>query len=137
MSAAPFTRRIPKRFKKAVTFTATGDGAVGTVTIATVTGGVIILQGGVLCTTLLTGNGILELGTASNTAGLIAQTTGTDIDADEWWQDASPELRISPAIVNQLISQDIILTVSSDTITAGVLEFLFYWLPMTNDGNMA
>lgn len=126
-----------RKFIKTVTFTALGDGAVGTVTIATVTGRVLITRGGVCCTTLLTGSGTLALGTASNTTGLIGTTTGTDIDANEFWQDTTPEFGLSPAIVNQCISRNIILTVAGDTITAGVLEFAFYYLPLSNTGLMA
>lgn len=137
MSVAPFTRRIPKFFQKSVTFTALGDGAVGTVTIATVTGRVLITHGAAFCSTLLTGSGTVELGTASNTAGLIPQTTGTAIDANEFWSDATPELRVSPAITDTLVNGNIILTVAGDTITAGVIVFGFYWLPMSDDGNMA
>lgn len=137
MSVAPYTRRIPKFFEKTITFDGTTFGDVGTDTIATITGRVLIVHGGVYCSTLLTGAGTLELGFASNTAALIAQTTATAIDADEWWQDATPELKGSPAIVNQLVSADIILTTASATVTAGVLVFGFYWLPMSSSGNMA
>lgn len=137
MPGDPFPRRVPKLFRKTVTFDAgTGSGAVGTVAIATVTGAVAITLGAVRCTTSLTGSGTVELGTADNTAGLIAQTTGTDIDASDFWQDATPEVKISPAITNQCVCADIILTVGSATITAGVLEFDFYWVPLSADGNM-
>ena len=139
MSVAPYTRRIPKFFEKTITFTgAAGLGAVGTVAIATVTGRILITHGGVFCSTLLAGaTATLELGTANNTAGLIAQTTATEIDADEWWQDATPEVKISPAIIDQLVSANIIATVGTANITAGVLVFGFYWLPMSSNANVA
>jgi hypothetical protein len=140
MAAAPYTRRIPKRFKKTVTFDGTaGAGAVGTVAVGTVTGAILITSGAVRCTTLLTtaAGATVEMGTAGNTAGLIAQTTGIDIDANEFWQDATPELRVSPAIVNIAVGGDIIITVGTDAVTAGVLEIVFYWLPLSDDGNLA
>ncbi len=140
MSVAPFTRRIPKAFDKTITFTGAASlGAVGTVPIATITGQVLIVHGGVFCSTLLTsaGGGTIEFGSADNTDGLIAQTTATDIDASDWWQDATPEVKISPAIINQLIGANLIYTVGTGDITAGVLEFFCYWLPFSSDGNMA
>lgn len=134
---APYTRRIPKKLVKTITFDGSTYGDVGTDLIATVTGSVLITHGAVRCKTLLTGSGVLELGCTGNTAALIAQTTATDIDANEFWQDATPEPRVSPAIVDQAVCGDIILTTSSATVTAGVLEFVFYWLPLSEDGNMA
>ena len=138
--SAPFPARIAKVFRKTITFTgAASAGAVGTVAVATTTGSVLITAGGVLCTTLLTsaGGGTLTLGTASNADGLIGLTTATAIDASEWWQDSTPEAQISPAIVNQLVTGNIILTVGTADITAGVLEFCFYYLPFSSTGNLA
>lgn len=121
-------------FRKTITFDGVTNGAVGTITVATTTGAILIERGGALCSTLLTGSGTIELGVASNTAALIAQTTGTDLDANEFWQDASPELGVSAAIVDKCVKGNIILTVASATITAGVIEFCFYYRPLTSDG---
>lgn len=128
---------LPHRFYKTITFdAAAGSGGVGTVAIASVTGGVCIHRMSVFCSTLLTGAGTIEMGTANNTAGLIAQTTGTALDAEEFWQDATPEVEISPAIVDQLVSANIILTVGSATITAGVIQICIDWTPVTTDGSL-
>ena len=139
MAAAPYTRRIPKRFKKTITFDgAAGSGAVGTVAVGTVTGSILITAGTVRCTTLLAGGGAtVEMGTAGNTAGLIEQTTATEIDANEFWRDLSPELRVSPAIVNIAIGGNLIITVGTNPVSSGVLEIVFYWLPSSDDGNIA
>lgn len=140
MAAAPYTRRIPKLFRKTITFDGTtGNGDVGTVAVATVTGAVQIVGGSARCTTDLVsgGGGTIKLGVAANTDGLIPQTTATDIDAGEFWQDATPEAGISPAIVAQNVKGNIILTIATGAITAGVLEIVFYWLPLSTDGNMA
>ncbi|MGH9932602.1 MAG: hypothetical protein ACREA9_25645 [Pyrinomonadaceae bacterium] len=140
MSVAPFTRRIPKRFKKTITFAGgSGTGAVGTVAVGTVTGSILFTHLTARCTTLLasSGGGTLELGTANNTAGLIPLTTATDIDADEFWQDTTPEVKISPAILNQAVCANIIATVATGDITAGVIEIIGYWLPLSDDGNLA
>lgn len=138
MAAAPYTRRIPKLFRKTITFDGTTVGDVGTDLIATITGAVLITHGSVRCTTNLTSSGgTLELGTANNTAGLIAQTTASDIDANDFWQDTTPEVKVSPAIINQLVCANILLTTAAAVVSAGVLEFVFYWLPISDDGNMA
>lgn len=139
MSAAPYTRRIPKRFKKTITFTgASGLGAVGTVAVGTVTGSIIFDKLTVRCTTNLTSSGgTLALGTADNTDGLIEATTASEIDASDLWQNSSPDVKVSPAIVNQAVCADIILSVAVADITAGVLEIVGYWLPLSDNGNLA
>ena len=137
--AVPFTNRVPRHFTKTITFTGAADlGAVGTVAVATVTGSVLLVSGGIRCTTNLAGaTATVELGTAGNTAGLIALTTATDIDADDFSQDTTPEVKVSPAIVNQLVGGNIIITVATADVTAGVLVIDFYWLPHSATGNMA
>ena len=74
------------------------------------------------------------MGVASNTAALIAQTTATDLDASEFWQDATPELGVSPSIVDKCITGDIIITVGTAAVTAGVIKICFYYRPLTADG---
>lgn len=140
MAAAPYTRRIPKRFKKTITFTgAAGLGAIGSVAVGTVTGSILLTHGAIRCTTLLAsaGGGTVSAGTTNNVDALVAVTTATDIDATEFWQDATPEAEASPAIVNIAICEDVILNVLVGAITAGVLEIVFYWLPLSDDGNLA
>ena len=131
MAAAPYTRRIPKRFKKTITFTgAAGLGAVGDVDVGTVTGSILFTHLTIRCTTLLAGaTATLEFGTTNNTAALVAQTTATEIDADEFWRDTSPEAETSPAICDAAVGADILLTVGTAAITAGVLEIVGDWLP--------
>ena len=67
-------------------------GAQGTYTIFTVTGDVMVQVFG-LCHVTLTSAGAptIELGIAGNTAALIAQTLGMNLDANETWQDNAPE----------------------------------------------
>ena len=138
-SAVSWVSRVDKLRRKVITLSdGVGTGAVGTVAIATVTEQVLITYMSVFCTTSLTGaTATVELGVAGNTAGLIAQTTGTDIDANDWWQDASPEVKISGSIVNQNVAGDIILTVGTAAVTAGVLEFVFFWRPIQTGANLS
>lgn len=116
------------------TFVDTTTGAVGPHTLFTVTGDVLVNVFG-HCTTDITGSGTGEVGTANNTAGLIAQTTGTAIDANEWWQNATPTLKVgatvSPAIPVGS-STDIILTIASNTFTAGVVVFYCTYRPLSS-----
>ena len=139
MTAKNLLTRVPRHFVKTVTFDGgAGSGAVGTVAIATVSGRVMILRGSVYCTTLLAGaSATIELGVAGNTAALIAQTTATDVDATEFWQDATPEVGVSPGIVDKNVSLDIILTVATADVDSGVLEFAFEWIPMSETGRLS
>lgn len=120
-------------------FSADG-GAQGAFTIFTVTGTVLLQVFGV-CTTLLDSGGAatIELGISGNTAALIAQTTATDLDAYETWQDATPEA--NPGAMD-LTSRsfviangaDVILTVGTADLTAGVVDFYALWAPLSIDG---
>lgn len=110
-------------------------------TLFTVTGDVLVRIFGV-CTTLLAGaTATLEVGVAGNTAALIAQTTATDIDADEIWNDTSPAVGVDTlanitgphVIVNGL---DIIETVGTADITAGNIYYICLWRPLSPDGNV-
>ena len=138
MSSRPLLTRVPRSTIKTITFDGTTYGAVGALTIGTVTGRINIEKMSVYCSTLLAGaTATIELGTANNTAALIAQTTATDVDATEFWKDATPEAEVSDAITNKLVGANIILTVGTAAVSSGVLEFSFLWLPMSSTGNLA
>ncbi len=127
--------------EKEVTLTgAAGLGATGTVDLFTVTGTVTARLVAVCTTNLVSaGGGTIEVGTATSTAGFIAQTTGTDLDANEIWHDATPDSPIelsSVGIENIIIGAGIIATVGTGDITAGVLKFFVIWKPVSKDGNV-
>jgi len=129
--------RVPKSHIKTVTFDGTTWGDIGTDTIATVTGRVLITHLSAYCSTLLAGaTATIELGTTNNTAALIAQTTATDLDATEFWKDATPEAEVSDAITNKVVGSNILLTTATAAVTSGVIEFSFLWLPLSVDGNI-
>lgn len=116
------------------------DGTGDPFDIFTVTGDVIVRVWG-FCTTNLAGaSATLEVGTENTTAGLIAQTTGTDIDANELWHDASPDASVeatSVATENFVLNgEDIVGTVGTANITAGVIKFYCAWYPISSDGNV-
>ena len=106
-----------------------------TTALFTVTGDVEVGIFGV-CTTLLTGaSGTVEVGVAGNTAGLIAQTTATEIDANEIWLDSSPSvgLDVTDALSFFIIvnGMDIIETVATTDIAAGKIYYVCLWRPLT------
>ena len=117
-------------------------GAQAAYTVFTVTGDVVVQVFG-LCQILMDSGGAatIELGIAGNTAALIAQTTATDLDAYETWQDATPEANPGAvsldsrgfAIAN---GADIILTVGTADLTAGDVDFICRWWPISTNGNV-
>lgn len=119
---------------KAITYAAATTGAVGATTLFTVTGIVAVRVFG-YCGTDLTGSGTVEVGIAGNTAVIIAQSTGTDIDAGDFWVDTGPAtVEALPAI--QLVAANIIQTIASATITAGVLTYYCEWVPISTNGKV-
>lgn len=92
-----------------------------------------------ICTVSLAGaSATLEIGTALTTNGLIAQTTGEDIDANDIWHDATPDASVEAAtvLVEKVVSQDIIGTVGTADITAGAIKFILLWKPLTADADV-
>ncbi len=107
-------------------------------TLFTVTGRVLMRVIG-FCTVDLAGaSATLEVGTALTTAGLIAQTTATNIDANEIWHDATPDasVELSTVATQKIVSQDVIMTTATADITAGAIQFVCYWFPLTPDSKV-
>lgn len=114
------------------------DGTGNPVTLFTVTG-TVLMRVLARCTTDLAGaSATLEVGTALTTAGLIAQTTATGIDANEIWYDNSPDASVeaSTVLTQKIVSQDVIATVGTANITSGVIEFVCLWFPLTPDSKV-
>lgn len=129
----------PRRFIKSITFDgAAGSGAVGTVAVSTITGSVLLKHLTARVLTTLVGAGTLELGTAADINGLIAQVTdATDLaDGDFWTGSASPA-GVGVAAINLAVEGNAILTVGTTDITAGKIEIVGFWLPLSADGNMS
>lgn len=122
---------------KTITYVELTTGAEGATTLFTVTGDVSV-RVFAKCTTSLTGaSATLEVGISGNTAALIAQTTGTTIDAGMVWNDASPGS--VQALSGQMIlieGTDIIQTIASAPVTAGVLTFYCAWEPISSNGSI-
>lgn len=126
---------------KTVTFTgASGLGAAGAVSLFTITGRVQILSIVPYCSTLLTetgGTATIALGITGSTSLFVAATGAIGIDAGEFWIDTSPDaagIAIPAACQNIAIAADIIATVATATIDAGVIAFDVWYRPLTADG---
>ena len=117
------------------TFAAATTGAVGAHTLFTVTDNCLVSVFGV-CDTNLAGAGTIEVGVTGNTAGLIAQIADAeDLDDGDNWVDATPEVGLSALPAAQILNDgnDIILTIGTTAITAGVVDFYCLWRPLNSD----
>lgn len=113
----------------------TGDQAAHTV--FTVTGDVLVSVWGE-CKTNIAGAGTMEMGIAGNTAALIAQIAdATDLDAGENWVDATPEtVSALPGTFILNNGADIILTIGTADLTAGVVDFYCVWRPLSSGSSV-
>jgi hypothetical protein len=120
-----------------ITFAAATTGSVGAHALATVTG-TVAMQLFAVCSVNVAGAGTIEVGTALSTAALIAQTTGTDIDANDLWHDASPDasIELTSVATVKIVNQNVIYTIATDTLTSGAVKFFMRWAPISSDGNV-
>lgn len=109
------------------------DGTGNPATLFTVTGTIKCKLLAICSTNLAGATATLEIGTTASTAGLIAQSTATDIDATEIWHDATPDSSVeaSSVLVEKIVSDDIIQTVGTANITSGVITYTLFWYPLT------
>lgn len=131
-------------FQKSVTFTAGTnengdyDGTGNPSALLTVTG-VVELSIIALCTVNLAGAGAtVEVGTTTNTAGLLAQTTATDIGAKDIWHDATPDatIELTSVVTRKIVTENVSVKVGTANITAGAITFVVRWAPISSDGNV-
>ena len=120
-----------------ITWAALTTGAVGTHPLATVTGVVAVTCFAKVITDVA-GLGTVEVGTALSTAGLLAQVAGTTLDADELWHDATPDssLELDSILTKKIISQNIGVKITTDTLSGGTMNFYISWYPISSDGNL-
>ena len=130
---------LDNKLDATVTFLAasTGKFATGTFKIADVTG-VVSVQLFATCGVDLVsaGGGTLEVGTALSTAGLIAQTTGTDLDVGDIWHDNAPDasIELTSVVTAKIVTQDINYKIGTADISAGAVTFYILWSPISDDG---
>ncbi len=120
-----------------------GNGAVGDVTIFTITGRVWLLGFTAFCTSGLSEGGAtatVQVGTAAVDGGIIAVVNAVDIDTNEWWTDGTPvaELdQMDAAQVDVLISSDIVVKVTSQAVSGGTVIFDAFYKAITDNGALA
>lgn len=109
------------------------DGTGNPYNLFTVTGLVELRIIG-LCTVDLVGaSATLEVGVASNTAAIIAQTTATNIDANEIWNSNTPGLKVMAVSGSLFVySATIIETAGTANITAGQITYYCIWRPISS-----
>ena len=119
-----------------------GVGTAGKVgspyTIFTVTG-TVAMKILATCEVDLAGAGAtVEVGTALSTAGLIAQTTATAVDANEIWHDATPDasIELTSVLGEKIVSQNIIITTGTAPVTEGQILFTVFWRPLTDGASV-
>ena len=116
------------------TFVTTTTGATGAHTLFTVTGNVLVSVFGV-CDTSLTGAATVEVGVTGNTAALVAQiANATTLDDGDVYVDADTAVGVAPIPAPQVLNDgnDIIMTIGSTAVTAGVVDFYALWRPLTS-----
>lgn len=143
MPASNLITGVRRRFTKTIAFDGTaGNGGIGTVVVGTVTGAVLIKELMCRCkTTGIIGAATLEFGVAGNTASLIAQIADAeDIDGDDVWIGTTAPANVAAPITNKVVAAastvNLILTIGSAAITAGQLEFIIEWVPLSSNGHL-
>jgi len=112
------------------------DGTGNPMTLFSVTG-TVLMKLFATCSADLTGaSATIAVGTALSSAGLIASTTATNIDANEIWHDATPDasIELSSVATEKIVRQNVIQTVGTANITAGTVTYHCIWKPISNDG---
>jgi len=127
--------------RKIVTFDAgAGTGAVGAVPLFTVTGAVAIRLVAICTTIIATQAGAtISVGTPAAVDGIIAVTTGVDIDAGDIWFAAAPATvldTLANSMIEMVIGDEANIqgNVLVDTIDSGVIEFNLWWTPLSATG---
>lgn len=139
-----------RHVRKSITFTGgAGAGAVGTVALFTLTGRVLLEGLAVYCTSTLTSGGAptLSLGTASATTALVGTINpATDIGTDDWAHVGGGQagacgagtitstLNAAGVAVPKGISESIIYTVGTASITGGTIILDLFYRPVTDNG---
>lgn len=121
------------------------DGSKAVMPIFKVTGTVLLRIFGV-CKATLVGAGTIEVGTAGNTAGLIAQIAdATTLAKGEIWNDSTaagaPIGLLSDVLGPYIVTGDGTPTtidekVATADITAGGLYYICLWRPLSQNGNV-
>ncbi len=120
------------------TFAAATTGAIASHTLFTVSGNVALSVFGVVDTTLVSGGAAkIEVGLTGNTAVLIAQGTAANYADGDVYVDAT-DTRVGAGAIPamQVINDgfDVLLTITTATLTAGAIDWYCLYRPLSSDG---
>ena|SRR3990167_6315692 len=128
------------RLESTWTFAAATTGAVGSHTLFTVTGNVLLSVLGIVDTTLdSAGAPTIEVGVTGNTAILIAQGTAKNYADGDVYVDATDTRVGAAAIPSTFVINDgldVLLKITGATLTAGVVDWYCFWRPLSSDGDV-
>ncbi len=118
------------------------DGATsGVTTLYTVTGDVLVRIFGICTVQLAGGSATLKVGVTGNESLLIAQTTATDIIANELWVDNTPTTIggtlasvLGPYVIPNGLN--IIETTATAAITSGQIYYICLWRSLSPNGKV-
>lgn len=133
-----------RRVIKTMTYaTGAGTGTAGTpIPLFTITGQVQVVGISAFCTTNLTESGAtatIALGITGSTSLFVAATNAVDIDANEFWIDATPDaagVALPAGGKDIIIGADIINTVAVANVTAGVIRYVVYFVPLSSGAGL-
>ena len=141
------TAAAPRLVRGAITYVAGSTGAIGTTTLFTVTGDVMVNWITAKATTGLTSGGAptWSLGVTGNTALLFNNGPNvTGWSTGKWYDRGTPTYATGGAIMMEsaitsgvggiAISADIVQTIASATITGGVVRWYLQYIPLSGDG---
>lgn len=113
------------------------DGTGNPATLFTVSGGMVSVKLYARVVTAPVGaTATIAVGTTVSNASLIAQTTATNLAINEVWNDASPDTAAEADSTVKIVSQSIIQTIGTANITAGVIEYVAVWKPITEGATL-
>lgn len=135
--------KLTQSITKTIAFTgAAGNGAVGLVTVFTLSGLIYCVKCLVWCTEDLVsaGGGSVSLGSTANVAGLIAVTTATGIDNGEMWLTTAPgvgTVAVPSVMSNAFWGSTISIDVTTGAVTDGTLVFYLEYIPISNGATVS
>ncbi len=139
LDAFNITKCAPGAFTGAANARGNHNGTNDPTTLFKVTGTVLVRIFGVCSVDLAGATATIEVGVAGNTAALLAQTTGTDIDVGDIWADTTPTLGamvLADVLGPYIVTKDIIETIGTADLTGGNIQYICLWRPLSPDGNV-
>lgn len=115
------------------------DGTSDPTTLFTVTGKVMVMVVGKVTVDLAGATATIEVGITGNTAAILAQQTGTDLDAGEIWTNDGTTPVATVGNFGEFVildGTDIIETIATANLTAGNIEYTALWYPLEVDASV-